>query len=346
RGVERVAAVAVEQDVGDGAEEEVVALLLLVRQDAVQPAHGVRRIGDGQDEVRERLYVGRRELRLVAQQTGEGHLELPEGGVLVERVAARIVAARAVAAPVHRAVVRHAAQALGGHRTLQRVEGRVGRLDLEGERIRDDDVVGVPEVPRQAVEVAEDVAARARGLAVAGRQPGVVEAGPPVQDGRGLRRVDRQVRDLLRRRELHHRDGVVEAGEDVGPVVRVVEHDAGGAATAEGDVRGGAGYEGVALQLARADYAERARAERRDVERRADGGARHAERRREAALLHAGGRGPLRVVDVLVQVTREDVRPIEYRDPGLVQMTLDGGATEGESGTFEAHLVPRIGVAD
>src|SRR5262249_23736916 len=173
--------------------------------------------GDGQDEVRERLYVGRRELRLVAEQTGEGHVELPEGGVLVERVAARIVAARAVAAPVHRAVVRHAAQALGGHRTLQRVEGRVGRLDLEGERIRDDDVVGVPEVPRQAVEVAEDVAARARRLAVAGRQPGVVEEGPPVQDGRGLRRVDRQGGGLPRRRKLHHPGGGGGGGGGGGP---------------------------------------------------------------------------------------------------------------------------------
>ena len=57
-----------------------------------------------------------------AEQPVERDVELLERRVLVERVAARVVAAGAVAAPVHRAVVRHAAQALRRHRALHRME--------------------------------------------------------------------------------------------------------------------------------------------------------------------------------------------------------------------------------
>jgi hypothetical protein len=46
------------------------------------------------------------------EQPVERDDELVERRVLVERAAADVVAARAVAAPVHRAVVRHAAEAL------------------------------------------------------------------------------------------------------------------------------------------------------------------------------------------------------------------------------------------
>ena len=70
------------------------------------------------------------------------------------------------------------------------------RLELDGQRVRSPDVVGVAEVPRQAVEVAEDVAARARGFAVAGGEVGVVQERPAVDDAGGLGVVQRRVVDL------------------------------------------------------------------------------------------------------------------------------------------------------
>ena len=77
----------------------------------------------------------------------------------------------AIAAPVQRAVGRHAAQRLRRHRALHRMEGRRSRQERDRLRLRcsADRGVGVAEVPGQAVEVAEDVAARAGGLAVARR---------------------------------------------------------------------------------------------------------------------------------------------------------------------------------
>ena len=90
------------------------------------------------------------ELAVAADQAREGEVELLERGVLVERVAARIVAAGAVAAPVHRAVVRHAAQALRRHRPLQRMEvleRAAERRMRNGIGLLSDVVVGIAEVP-------------------------------------------------------------------------------------------------------------------------------------------------------------------------------------------------------
>ena len=91
----------------------------------------------------------------------------------------------------------------------------------EADRVRivQDHVVGVAEVPRQAVEVAEDVAGGARRLAVARRQDRVVEHRPSVLHARRLGIEHRQVRDLRRRRRVDHADRVVEAREDVQPAV-------------------------------------------------------------------------------------------------------------------------------
>src|SRR5690349_14235710 len=83
-------------------------------------------------------------------------------------------AAGAVAAPVHGTVARHAAQALRGHGALHGMEDRlhglarddVEQLGDEGAGIVDRLAVRVAEVPGQAVEVAEHVAARAGGVAV------------------------------------------------------------------------------------------------------------------------------------------------------------------------------------
>ena len=96
-------------------------------------------------------------------------------------------------------------------------------------------VVRVAEIPGQAVEVAEDVAARARRLAVAGGEGGVVEEAA----GRRRRWPARDCRAALERRaprllveRVDDRDRVVEAGQHVEAVVGLVEHQAGRAAAA------------------------------------------------------------------------------------------------------------------
>ena len=124
---------------------------------------------------------------VAAEQARERDDELREGLVVGERIAVRVVAARAVAAPVHRAVVRHAAQALRRHRALQRMEDGSPAAEVERVRVVHARVVGIAEVPGQAVEVAEDVAARARRLAVAGRRARVVEERPARDDARRAR---------------------------------------------------------------------------------------------------------------------------------------------------------------
>jgi len=101
------------------------------------------------------------------------------------------------------------------------VEVRVAaRPEAEGIRIVEDRVVGVAEVPCEAVEIAEDVARGARRLAVAGREVGVVEEAASVDDAGGLRIVERDVVDLDARRRVDDGNAVVEAGEDVQPAAR------------------------------------------------------------------------------------------------------------------------------
>ena len=132
RGIETVTKLARDCTLlADPVEIEIVPRLLVGRERVVEVADRVRRVRDLQDEVGERLHVGVRERRAASEQVGEAPLELLERRVLVERAAVRlrarrVVAAGAIAAPVHRAVVGHAAQALRGHRALHRLEDRVG----------------------------------------------------------------------------------------------------------------------------------------------------------------------------------------------------------------------------
>ena len=100
----------------------------------VERADRVRRIHHLQDEVGEALHVRVADRAAAAEQPVEGDDELLERLVLRQRVAAGVVAARAIAAPVHRPVVRHAAQALRRHRALQRME--VGVAAGEADRVR------------------------------------------------------------------------------------------------------------------------------------------------------------------------------------------------------------------
>src|SRR5208337_5391319 len=65
-------------------------------------------------------------------------------------------------------------------RDVREVDGLVYHgARLGRDRVRRDGVVRVSEIPGQVVHVAEDVAARAGGFAVAREVEGVVEEGPP-----------------------------------------------------------------------------------------------------------------------------------------------------------------------
>ncbi len=149
--------------------------LSIGRERVVERADGVGRIRDLEDEVRETVHLLLRDRLVSPEQIDERHAEFLERRPLVEHPAVRlgrgrILAARAVAAPVHRPVVRHAAQALGRHRPLHRMQARILAEEIGAERSRvlHRGAVRVPEVPREAVEVAEDMAARAGRVAVAG----------------------------------------------------------------------------------------------------------------------------------------------------------------------------------
>src|SRR5207248_2577522 len=110
----------------------------------------------------------------------------------------------------------------------------------------------------------------------------------------------------------------------------LVEDQAGGAATAHADVIARVGLEGVGGQLVGAEHANLAGAEGGDVERApvaADG---HAHGKGQAARVLVVGdrRAAGAIVDVLVQVPRQDVPAAQHRDAALVQVAAHGGAGE------------------
>src|SRR5262249_57769688 len=92
---------------------------------------------------------------------------------------------------------------------------RSGVAEVERYRILLDGVVGIAEVPGEVVIVSEDVAARARSLAVARKPRGVVEHRPPLDHRRWFRIGQRRFRDLLLRGEIDHFQRVVEASHHV-----------------------------------------------------------------------------------------------------------------------------------
>ena len=276
--VEDVATVAVVEAVdrqlgaADVVRVERRARSLLRRERVVEVANRVRRVGDLQREGREVGHVRRAELGRVADEAGERDVERVEGVHLVEDPGARLRRddriARAVeernprlldgavpiAAPVHRAGVVEAAQALGGHRPLdghvvaehsrgvrRSNEGSDGRLGdrehvgLLGVRGRDGErnVAGVAEIPREAVEVAADVAAGARLVAERRGLGRVVEELAPLEDARRLGIEHRHVRGLPPRVQVDDRDRVVEAGEHERDAVPLAEDDARGASARE-----------------------------------------------------------------------------------------------------------------
>ena len=191
------------------------------------------------------------------------------------------------------------------------------------------------------------MAARAGGLAVARGELRVVVDVTAVDDAQGLRVVQIEVRLLNAGRRVDDRDPIVEAREHVEPAVRLVEDEPARATAAHDDVVGGVGNEAVTLELGRAEDPHLARAEGGDVERRAVARDRHSDRRRQAPVPHARRARHLAVVDVLVQMPRENARAVEHGDPRLVEMASDGagrGRAAGVPGSFEADLVPGLGV--
>ncbi len=144
---------------------------------------------------------------------------------------------------------------------------RRDQREVEGERARDrrDDVVGIAEVPGQAVEVAEDVAAGAGRVAVAGGDGRVVEERPPLDHARRLGVEHRDVATSRRWRTSTTEMRVVEAGEHVEQAAARVERQPGRAAAGHRDLVRLRRDERVVLELARREDADLARAERRDV---------------------------------------------------------------------------------
>ncbi len=232
--------------------EERAAGRLRRGERVVDRAIGVRRERDREREVGVGLHVVHVEHRPEADQAVEGDDEVLEREIrVVGRHRVRIRAEEAgdaIAAPVHVAAVDHAAQRLRGHRALHRVQlvrvaGAVdvracGDAELDVDRRRRLIAVGVAEVPRQVVHVAEHVAAGARGLAVRGGGGRVVEEGTTGDHLRRLGRVQRRVRDFLARAQIEHGDAVVEARRDEQAVIRVVEREAARTAARDGEVAG------------------------------------------------------------------------------------------------------------
>ena len=233
----------------------------------------------------------------------------------------------------------------------------------KGVRVVEHGATRVSEIPGEAVQVAEDVAARARRLAVARGEGGVVEELASVRHRGGLRVVDRQVLDLVARARGRVDDGyrVVEACEDVEPPSRLVEDEAARAAAAQQDVARETRRERIGLQLRGSKHAHLAagsracriaRAEGRHVERAAVAGHRHAERCREARVGRAGGAGDRAVavraaVEMLVQMPRRDAAAhgIEDGDARLTQMADHGRrAAARRALPLEAHVVARVAV--
>ena len=252
-------------------------------------------------------------------------------GPAVRLCGRRVVAAGAVAAPVHRAVVGHPAQALRRHRTLHRLEDGIHGLPRDqveqgaGERpgVVEQRPVRVAEIPRQAVEIAEHVAGRAGRVAVARRDRGVVEEPAADHDARRLRVVHRHVRRLRPGRRVDDRDRVVEARQHIDLPSLFVEDEARGAASAHGDVARRARHERVVLELCRGEHPYFVGPEGRDIEGRPVAGHGHALRQGEGpgALGVRDRRAAAIEVDVLVQVPRGDAAPgREHGDPALVQV--------------------------
>ena len=186
---------------------------------------------------------------------------------------------------------------------------------------------------------------------MAGGEGRVVEEAAPGRDAQRLGVVHGDVPDLGLGLGVEDRDGVVEAGEHVEPVVGLVEGEPRRPAAADRDLAFEAGDKGVLLQRRGAVRAHLAGAEGGHVERGSIAGDDHPGGQGQAlGVLGVGQRGAGdSVVDVLVEVARRHARPAsrgaEDRDPVLDHVATHAVAGD-EAEPFKAALVPGLGVGD
>ena len=284
--------------------------------------------------------------RRAAEQVHERGVELLERRLLVERVAARVVAGGAIAAPVHRPLAGQTAQALRRHRPLQRMERTPGRPSHEGVRVALRRAERIAEIPRQAVEIAEDVAARARAVAVARGSLRVVQEAAAARHVRRLG-VVAEIHLLPQRararvgRVLDDRDLLVESVHHVEAVVRRIEHEAAGPGADVHDRVVGDARVGV-LEIGGVEHGDVARAEGGDEQRGAVGREDHAEREGDTLVdlgLRPGGDV---VVGVRVQVVRRRRGAVDHRDAVLGRVAAH--AVEASGRVLEQRL-EALGVA-
>ena len=231
---------------------------------------------------------------VAADESGEGHVERVEGEVEPPRSGTPSPwrSPRQCSGPLFTRP-RRLCVVIGpfiGWKTCGSGSTNGGITGLKGLLFADLVVVGVAEVPREIVHVAEDVAARARRLAVAAGELRVVEERPSLDHVRGLGVVERRASaSRCSRREVDDRDRVVEARQHVEPIVRASDESR---AARRRRARCGcrARREGVVLERGGVEDADLAGAEGRDVERRAIARHDHPDRRREALGLDARGR--------------------------------------------------------
>ena len=260
-----------------GTREQVAALLLGRGQRVVERAHRIGRRRDRQHEVGERLHLRLGSGPVAAEQVREGAVELEERRALVARVDARHESAGAIAAPVHRAVRRHAAQRLGRERTLHRMEVRRRRSTYcrgSGSGSASRPPSGSPRSHARSSTSPKTWQLAHDASPLLDVERGVVEERPPRDDARRLRIVAAApAAGLAPVVASSTSTAFVEARQDVEPAARLVEHEAARAAARDARcARDGVGRRTCpCLERGGVEHADACRAERRDVERRAVG---------------------------------------------------------------------------
>ncbi len=253
---------------------------------------------------------------------------------------------------MHRPVVVHSPEALGGHRPLERMENGIEfeRPHGEGARVGEGRVVRIAKVPGEAVEIAKDMTAGTRRVAVARGVGCVVEEAAPVHHRRRLGVEHRLVSNLAALGGVDDRNRVVESGQHVEEAPRLVQHHAGGTAAGQLNLIGDIGDEAVVFEGRGVEYPQFAGAKGRDVQLLAVAGHRHLGG--EGQALHALGIGvaAVLVVDMLVEMSGQNIRPVEDGDPALGDVSshrLHPRLLEGiDSRSFEAGVVSGVGVGD
>ena len=127
-------------------------------------------------------------------------------------------------------------------------------------------VVGIAEVPCQAVKIAEDVATGAGGVAVT-RSRGVIEERASVDHAGGFRIQHGQVRGFLLACEIDNRDGIIESSEHVQQVPSLVESETAGSSAGHCDLIRRVWNEAIVFECGGIEDPDFAGTERSNIER-------------------------------------------------------------------------------